>query len=246
MNPDVWLPAAPSTGTPAQRRLLILPHAGSGTGAWFPWRSRLPDDVELRVARLPGRESRLGEKPLTSAAEALTELTHAYRALPPMPTVVFGHSLGALLAYGLCVGCPGTIRALVVSGEVAPGSCDRSHADLLGLSDRELALEANRRWGAVPAEILDAPEFLSLFLPALRGDLALVDSFPERPGGPIGIPLSVFAGVEDDLDAEGVHRWELHTEARTQLFRHPGAHMAVLEDPAVTEQVVSTCLGGLS
>ncbi|MBV6695653.1 amino acid adenylation domain-containing protein [Kitasatospora aureofaciens] len=228
----------------ATGRLLILPHAGSGTAAWFSWRSRLPDDVELRVGRLPGRETRLAEQPLTSAADALSALCQAYRALPPLPTVVFGHSLGALLARGLCAAAPHMVRALAVSGEVAPGSGPRSHADVLGLPDREFAIEVNKRWGAVPAQILDAPEFLSIFLPALRGDLALVDSFPDQVGEAVDFPLFVFSGVEDDLDEVGIKRWENHTNGAMQLFRHPGAHMAVLEDPAVTDLVINTCLGG--
>lgn len=246
MNPDIWLPASPPTGVTATGRLLILPHAGSGTAAWFGWRSRLPDDVELRVGRLPGRETRLAEQPLTSATDALSALCQAYRALPPLPTVVFGHSLGALLARGLCAAAPGTVHALAVSGEVAPGSRPKSHADVLGLPDREFAIEVNKRWGAVPAQILGAPEFLSIFLPALRGDLALVDSFPDQVGEAVDIPLFVFSGVEDDLDEVGIKRWESHTNGAMQLFRHPGAHMAVLEDPAVTDLVINTCLGGLS
>jgi surfactin synthase thioesterase subunit len=242
MNADVWLPSAPATRTTPTRRLLVLPHAGSGTAAWFGWRSRLPEEVELRVARLPGRETRLAEPPLTSAAQALAGLTEAFRALPPLPTVVFGHSLGALLAYGLCAATPGTARALVVSGEIAPGSGAPTHADLLRLPDRELALAVNRRWGAVPPEILEQPEFLALFLPALRGDLALVDSFPAHADQPIDIPLLVFAGVDDALDDAGLHRWATHTKDSMRLFRHPGGHMAVLDDPAVADQVVSACL----
>lgn len=244
MNPEEWLPAAPASAA-ASRRLLVLPHAGSGTAAWFGWRPRLPENVELRVARLPGREARLSESPLTSATEAIAALTEALRALPPLPLVVFGHSLGALLAYGVCAALPGTARALVVSGETAPDRV-RSHDDLRRLPDRELALIVNRRWGAVPPEILNEPEFLSIFLPALRGDLALVDSFPALRGVPLDIPLTVFAGTEDDLDEVEVRRWAEHTRGTTELFRHPGAHMAVLEDPAVADQIVSTCLGRFS
>lgn len=245
MTPDVWLPAAPTTTASPARRLLVLPHAGSGTAAWFGWQSRLPGDVELRVARLPGRETRLGESPLTSATEAVAALAGALRALPPLPLVVFGHSLGALLAYGVCTALPGMVRALVVSGETAP-SKTRSHDDLLRLPDRELAKAVNRRWGAVPPEILNEPEFLSIFLPALRGDLALVDSFPTQTGVPLDVPLFVFAGTDDDLDDAGLRRWASHTHGTTRLFRHPGAHMAVLEDPAVADQVLSTCLWRLS
>ncbi|MFJ2863930.1 thioesterase II family protein [Kitasatospora sp. NPDC087314] len=243
MIPDLWLPAAARPG--ASRRLVILPHAGSGTAVWFRWAAGLPADVEVRVARLPGRENRLAEPPLTSAAEAVDALARALRSLPALPLVVLGHSLGAVLAHGLCAAVPGAARALVLSGEVAPGA-SRDHDDLLGLGDRELARTADQLWGGVPPEVLDHPEALALFLPALRGDLALAASVPAPAGPPLDVPFDVFVGADDPLDEDGWRGWAAHTRGATTFHRHPGGHMAVLDDPAVADRITRTCLGRLS
>jgi len=244
MNPDVWLPAAPASSATARKRLIVIPHAGSGAAPWFGWREQLPDDVELRVARLPGREIRFGETPLTSAREVIAELARAVSSLSPLPLVIFGHSLGALLAYGVSASLRGAARALAVSGQTAP---DRTvpHGDLLRLPDIELAAEASRRWHAVPTELLDEPEALAIFLPTLRADLALVDSCCAWTGTPLDIPLLVFAGTGDDLCADGVHRWAAYTRGGMRLVRHPGVHLAVLDDPAVATLIIRTCLGSL-
>ncbi|MFF2040903.1 thioesterase II family protein [Kitasatospora sp. NPDC058170] len=243
MNPDFWLPAAPRPG--ASRRLVILPHAGSGTAAWFRWAAGLPADVEVRVARLPGRENRLAEPAPASAAEAVDALARALRSLPGMPLVVLGHSLGAALAHGLCAAVPGAARALVLSGETAPGT-PRGHDELLGLGDRELARTADRLWGGVPPEILDHPDALALFLPALRGDLALAASVRAPTGPPLDIPFDVFVGADDPLDEDGWRGWAAHTRGATTFHRHPGGHMAVLDVPAVADRITRTCLGRLS
>jgi medium-chain acyl-[acyl-carrier-protein] hydrolase len=239
LNAATWLPAAGAAAEPA-RRLVVFPHAGAGTAPWFRLLADLPADVELRVARLPGRETRLGEPPVTSTDAAIEELARALRALPPLPLVILGHSLGALLGYGVCSYLAEAPRALVVSGDVAP-SVPRSYESLHDLPDAELARAVDRRWGGIPAEIFAEPEILAIFIPALRGDLRLAEGRPlDRP--PLDVPVHVFAGTEDDLDEDGLRRWAHHTRARACVVRHPGGHMAVLEDPAVTRRVLATCL----
>lgn len=240
MNPDDWLPT-PASNPAAIRRLVVLPHAGSGAAAWFRWQACLPSNVELRVARLPGRENRFGETPLTSAPRVITALVAALRELPPRPLVLFGHSLGALLGYGICCALGGAPRALVVSGQVAPGSLP-SFGHLSALPDIELAEEAHARWGAIPAALLSRPEALSLFLPALRSDLAVAETFSTAPGPPLDIPLYILAGTSDPLDESGIRSWLGCTRGGAQIIRHPGGHMAVLLDQAVTEVAIGICL----
>ncbi|MCA9540674.1 MAG: hypothetical protein KC620_17365, partial [Myxococcales bacterium] len=53
------------TAPQATRRLICLPHAGGGSAAFARWRGALPADIELSALRLPGRETRLSERPLT-------------------------------------------------------------------------------------------------------------------------------------------------------------------------------------
>lgn len=240
MTPEEWLPGSGPVPS-AARRLIVLPHAGSGAAAWLRWHCRLPDDVELRVARLPGRENRLAEPPLTSAPVVVTALAAALRALPPLPFVVLGHSLGALLGVELCRAFPGEARALVVSGQVAPDVAS-TQSDLVCLPDAELAAAVNGRWDAIPAAILSNSEFLSIFMPALRADLTLLDSCRVAAEPPLDVPIHILAGLDDALDEDGLRRWRNYTRRPTQLIRHFGGHMAVLRDPTVTDQAISVCL----
>ncbi|MBC3841446.1 thioesterase [Streptacidiphilus sp. 4-A2] len=90
------------------------------------WPAALPADIEVLTVQLPGREVRIAETPLTDYREAVTRCFTALRPLLDRPYALFGHSMGALLAYGVAVTArrmyaPSPQR-LLVSGCAGPGS----------------------------------------------------------------------------------------------------------------------------
>ena len=237
---DLWLPLSPR-GTTTAGRLVIFPHAGCGAGQWFRWSEATPPWIEVRVARLPGRESRLSEPVLTSPDAAITALAQALAALPPMPTVLFGHSLGAQLVYAICRRLPGIANGLIVSGSSAPGR--RVRECLSALPDHELAEVAHRRWQAIPDEIRCSDELRALFLPALRGDLKLAENWPDDDHPPLALPLVVVAGKADtDILQIDIDGWCAQTTGPTSRIEHRGGHMQILEDPALRRRVIGTCV----
>src|ERR1700691_3000691 len=81
--------------------LFCIPHAGGGASAFRTWQQALAPSVTVKVLQLRGRESRLREPPLLQLEEVLVDL---YRAVAPetaRPFALFGHSMGALLAFEL-------------------------------------------------------------------------------------------------------------------------------------------------
>src|SRR5688572_28408903 len=92
----------------APLRLFCLPYAGGGAAAYRPWVRALAGVAEVVPLLLPGRESRFAE-PAADRVDALVpglvdglapEL--AADAADPRPYAVFGHSMGALIAFELC------------------------------------------------------------------------------------------------------------------------------------------------
>src|ERR1700735_3948256 len=84
-------------------RMLCLPHAGAGPSTFFAWRDVAPDGVEIVPVSLPGRERRVSEEPYVNLHEAVKGITDELRPIlsDGTPLVLFGHCLGALLAYEL-------------------------------------------------------------------------------------------------------------------------------------------------
>ncbi|MFG2500687.1 thioesterase II family protein [Streptomyces sp. NPDC048441] len=209
MAQGTWVSAG--AGLPdAALRLFCFPHAGGGAGFFRPWRAALGSDVEVCSVVLPGREARLRETPYRSMTEMLPPLTDAIAEWADRPYAILGHSTGAAVGYEVArrlaahpVGPP---RALLVSGRRSPYSPPAGPPRHL-LPQREF-LQAVFDLGGTPPELLGQPELLELFLPALRGDFALNETYRPLPGGPLDCPVTAFTGQHDpEVTPEQMTEW---------------------------------------
>jgi surfactin synthase thioesterase subunit len=214
---------------PAQRpQLFCLPHAGGSAVMYHAWRSRLADAALVRPVDLPGHGSRRRE-PLVADIGALTRtLADELAAGIEGPYALFGHSFGAVVAFELAhrlSALAGPPVALIVSGRnsprtphVLPPLHDAPPAELLsGLRTLE---------GNLPA-IEDSPELLSLFLPPLRADLRMTETY-RRPAElpPLACPVHVFAGdLDPAVDAPGLAAWAAETTGPCRVTTVRGGHM---------------------
>jgi surfactin synthase thioesterase subunit len=80
-------------------RLFCLPHAGGGATAFRSWTAELPAFVQLCPVQLPGRETRLSEALCTHMDPLVEAMDRELRPWLDIPYAVFGHSMGALLAF---------------------------------------------------------------------------------------------------------------------------------------------------
>ncbi len=77
-------------------RLVCLPYAGGGAGVFAPWAKLLPESIDVWAARLPGRESRWKETPLTDVAVIASALaTEIEPYLTDLP-IVHGRTNGSI------------------------------------------------------------------------------------------------------------------------------------------------------
>jgi medium-chain acyl-[acyl-carrier-protein] hydrolase len=105
-------------------RLFCFPFAGGSAQAFREWRDHLPQSIELCAVQLPGREMRQRETPIASADDIVEALLPALLPLMDRPFILFGHSMGAVIAFELARGLQQegrpTPECLIVSGRVAP------------------------------------------------------------------------------------------------------------------------------
>ncbi|MFE7799655.1 acyltransferase domain-containing protein, partial [Nocardia sp. NPDC057440] len=80
--------------TPARFRLFCWPFAGGKAAAYTPWRTRLPDWVELCAVELPARHRHLGQTPMRGFGELMDAAVAQVVSLTDLPFAFFGHSLG--------------------------------------------------------------------------------------------------------------------------------------------------------
>jgi medium-chain acyl-[acyl-carrier-protein] hydrolase len=221
----------------ARLRLFCFPYAGGGAAIYRLWPQSLPSEVEVCVAQLPGRGTRLREQPFTSL-DALVEA--AAEAIAPSldkPFALFGHSMGAMISFELArrlreQGRPQPAH-LFVSGRRAP-QLPNDDPVSYNLPDADLGRELLRLNGT-PKEVLEHPELMELMLPLLRADFSVVETYVYRPGVPLDCPLTAFGGLRDsEVGREQLEAWSEQTTSEFALRMLPGDHFFLNDAQAQT------------
>ncbi|MET9931844.1 MULTISPECIES: alpha/beta fold hydrolase [unclassified Streptomyces] len=228
--------------------LVCFPHAGGAASTYFPMSKLLAPLVGVCAVQYPGRQDRRSEPPLDDMAELADRVTESLAALDPgRPLALFGHSMGALLAYEVTrrLEAAGRLRPvrLIVSGRRAPG-LPGTRPDLHGQDDETLLAEL-RRISGTAEQVLADEELVRMLLPTLRFDYKAVECYvPPAPGdGVLSCPISVFTGTEDDhVSPEEAAAWEAYTTDSCDVQAFPGGHFFL---QTRREEVASAIVGRL-
>jgi surfactin synthase thioesterase subunit len=228
----------------ARIRLVTFAHAGGGPQTYQRWESELAPELELWHVTLPGRGRRRHEPFARDWSSLAQDLATAVARDVPAPFALFGHSLGALLAFEVArrltgAGTPPT--HLVVSGRDGP---DSSPDLKLPDSDDELLRCVHHAYGGVPDQVRASRDVLDHFLPILRADLELARDYVLRPGVVLSCPITAMVGDADPIASpEGLARWGRHTGAGCELRVLPGGHFHLAgEDRAALSTISSRLL----
>ncbi|MFF5263017.1 thioesterase II family protein [Actinomadura viridis] len=215
----------------ASLRLFCLPHAGGSAVFYRTWAREVGPAIELHAVQYPGRADRMSE-PMVSDADRLARLiAGAMAPLLDRPFALFGHSMGAVVAYEVARllqerGTPPV--HLFASGARPPH--DRGEDRVAGRDDDGL-VEALAELGGTDAEVLQDPELRELVLPYVRNDFALIEGYRHRPEPRLNVPVTVLAGDSDPHADPGVAaKWRQVTDAGPCNVRvWPGGHFYLTE-----------------
>jgi medium-chain acyl-[acyl-carrier-protein] hydrolase len=233
----VYQPARPA----ALVRLFCFPHAGGNAWSFRNWSKWVPETIELGAIQLPGHGDRIGEPPLGDFAAMVAYLTEALTPELDRPFALFGHSLGALLAFELARWFRDHEGKeplhMVVSGHNAPHIPDES--ENLTAMDEQETIAILRQLGCAPEAILQHKELMGLVLPVIRADFAAYESYVYREAAPFACPLSVYSGLDDPRTSrDGLAAWREHTGGVFSVRYFAGGHSFVTEN----EESVATAV----
>ncbi len=202
--------------------------------AFRRWSEELPDSVELVCVRLPGRESRVRERAIDAWPTLLRALEAALGEEVSRPYALLGHSLGAMIAYEVaCLMCArgSPPLGLVLVGCRAP-HCPSLVPAVHDLPGDEFVTGLGSLAGTDP-EVLAEPRLLRLLAPMLRADLALAETWPDRPSPPLAVPLTTFCGRDDPVaPASAVAGWASYARAGLAAHHVEGDHFSLVSEPS--------------
>jgi medium-chain acyl-[acyl-carrier-protein] hydrolase len=187
----------------------------------------LPSEVEVCAVKLPGRESRLNEPPFKELSTMVDTLSPFLIPFLDVPFAFFGHSMGGLISFELVRQLrrerQSTPVHLFVSGYRAPQLKD-PYPHIHQLPDEAFLSELQTTYGT-PEDLLNNPELIKLFLPLLRADFAVCETYVYADEDPLDCPVSVFGGVQDSKVAyEELAAWSAQTNSAFSLRMFPGSH----------------------
>ena len=213
----------------AVARLFCFPYAGVGSSAYRGWGDSSPEGLEVCLLQPPGRENRLREAGLTSIGEIVDSLVSDLLSRSDLPFAFFGQSLGAVVAFE-------TTRrlrrmggrlpdALFVAASRAP-QLPWPHPHVRHLDDVALLNVLNQRYDSVPRVVIDDPELRALLTPAVRADMAAVETYAYEVEEPFDLPLYAFGGDEDRMVGQHeLQHWSAQTTGPFRLRMMSGAHL---------------------
>lgn len=210
--------------------LICFPFAGGGAQSFRQWLPQLPADVELSAVQLPGREMRLREAPLSDARAVVQALLPELLTLTDKPLVLYGHSMGALLAFEAARVLQedhgiSPVR-LIVSGRVAPHFA-LARPPINQLPHDEF-IEGLKHLNGTPREILEDNDLISMIGPMLRADFAIHEQYVHQPGARLACDVLAFGGLCDtEAGRAGLNAWREITAGNLTLRMLPGDHFFI-------------------
>lgn len=220
-------PSVRAPGATARPQIVCFPFAGGGASAYRQWGKAFRPDIDVCALQLPGREDRLAEPLLRSVDAVVEALVPVLKPVLDGPYVLFGHSMGALIIFGVArrlAASGGPLpRHLFVSAHRAPDLPDR-RSPLHPLPEPEF-IERLRTFAGTPELVFEEPDLAEIVLPILRADFELCETYEYADAAPLPCPITAFGGVEDPtVDRDELDGWRRHTSARFDLRMFPGGH----------------------
>jgi surfactin synthase thioesterase subunit len=218
------------SGPDAKRRgaTVLFPHAGGSAAGYRKLGKAFSAVRDTFIVQYPRRAERLRDPAPESVNDLARGLFDAGPWRQVAPLRLFGHSMGAIVAFEfarIAEASGVAVRRLWVSAGPVPSSV--AHMPDLPTSDEALLADLADLGGTDP-RLLEDPEFAELLTIATRADYEAFNRYHCGPGVRVRADIDVICGRDDNrVDVASLRRWADHTEGAFRLTFFDGGHFYV-------------------
>lgn len=213
-NSDWFIPFKQEHNT--SMRLFCFHYGGGSASLFRGWAKDLPDFAELIAIQLPGRENRFNDPLLNDVSHVVDQLYINFDPYLDKPFVFFGHSIGSLIAFEFARALRKRKnlqpKHLIVSGSKAPHVPFRRKC-IHALPDSQF-IEELKKYNGIPDYIIDDKEFISLFMPTIRADFCISETYKYYSEPPLVCSITALGGLNDNtFNPEDLLEWKEQTSS---------------------------------
>lgn len=212
-------------------KLICIPHAGGSSLFFKSWAKELEGSFEIIELELKGRGKRYKEEFYNDVEEAVNDIYNLIvNEIIDCNYIIAGYSMGSLLAYELLLklqdnGIHMPIHAFFMARN-APDFAENSQIHKL---PDNLFIDQIINLGGTNGEVLRNPELASYFVPILKADYKLHDSYCIRKDVvKINCDFSIINGVSDpEISSSILMDWSKFTNRECRFSFFEGDHFFV-------------------
>jgi surfactin synthase thioesterase subunit len=209
---------------------VVFPHAGAAAASYRKLATALAGGGDTYVVQYPQRADRLRDPASESVHDLALGLFEAGPWNQVAPLRLFGHSMGAVVAFEFARIAESRgvmVQRLWVSAGPAP--CTLAGMPKLPTTDDGLLADIADLGGTDP-ELLADEEFAELLTTAVRADYQAINRYDCARSIRIRADICVL-GARDDhrVDTAALQRWEDHTAGAFELSLYDGGHFYLNE-----------------
>lgn len=229
---DYWITFGRPNPSP-KMRIICFPYAGGGASIYSDWKNYFPAGMQVVAFQPAGRGNRFAESPRVLMEEVLIDAMDPSRNrdLFNAPYLLFGHSLGARIAFEF-------LRMIHLKGYPAPIHfiASASRAPQLPVTEKisclsdDLFFSKITSYGGTPAEILGNKELMDLTFPSLRADFHISESYRYFGVQKFDCDASIFYGKFDKtVNYEDIISWQHNFFNDVAFYPVNGGHFFIKE-----------------
>jgi medium-chain acyl-[acyl-carrier-protein] hydrolase len=116
---------------------------------------------------------------------------------------------------------------LFISSRRAPHLPD-PHQPISSLSGDAFAQAIQKRYKGIPKIIQQDPDLMNIFLPILRADFSVLETYQYVQEPSFEFPIFIYFGLQDiTLTMQDVIAWQVHTHLPLVVETFPGDHFFI-------------------